>query len=270
MENNFWTARMQLLETGVFIDPMTPADQIQGLINQLHPVKTGLELIRIGGAADGGYLVPNDMAHIGSCFSPGVDQIAHFEKDMLAYGVKSHLADYSVEKVPGGIQVASFTKKFLGAVNDDMFMTLDAWVKAAPEYHGVEDLVLQMDIEGGEYETFLSTSDEVLRRFRWMVVEFHNVESWGQRHYFDLVKATFKKVLKHFHVVHNHPNNACGTVNLAGVVSPRVFELTFVRKDRATADGFVSSLPHVLDRPNIPQTPDLTLPPNWFGEVSHA
>lgn len=254
-----------MLETGVFVDPMTPTDQIQALIKQLHPVRTQVDLLRVGGLADGGYLVPNDMKNIATCFSPGVDQIAHFEKDMLGYGVMSHLADYSVTNVPGDLPVASFTKKFLGAVNDDMFMTLDAWVKASSEYHSAEDLVLQMDIEGGEFETFLSTSEEVLRRFRWMAVEFHNVESWGQRHYFELVKATFKRLLKHFVIIHNHPNNACGLINLGGVIAPRVFELTFLRKDRAVVDGFVNTMPHSLDRPNIPQLPDLVLPDNWFG-----
>jgi hypothetical protein len=40
-----------------------------GLIN---PVITVKELIRIGGDADGGYLVPNDLEDLSGCFSPGL------------------------------------------------------------------------------------------------------------------------------------------------------------------------------------------------------
>ena len=40
-----------------------------------------------------------------------------------------------------------------------------------------------MDIEGGEYETILTTPAEILNRFRIMIIEIHDVESWSHPYF---------------------------------------------------------------------------------------
>jgi hypothetical protein len=47
---------------------------------------------------------------------------------------------------------------------------------------------------------------------------------------------------------------------------PRVFELTLLRKDRSEALGFVETLPHPLDAPNVTDKPVLELPKEWYGD----
>jgi hypothetical protein len=94
-------------------------NQLNDLLVSLYPVKTNFELVRIGGNNDGGYLIPNDLEGITACFSPGVDVTASFEKDLLERGIKSHLADASVDGPPNGLEVASFTKKYLDGVNTE-------------------------------------------------------------------------------------------------------------------------------------------------------
>jgi len=46
----------------------------------LRPYTTDKELIRLGAEKDGGYLIPNDLAGIEACFSPGVGNEFNFEK----------------------------------------------------------------------------------------------------------------------------------------------------------------------------------------------
>ena len=123
-----------------------------------------------------------------------------------------------------------------------------------------------MDIEGGEYLSLLGVSEEVLKRFRIIVVEIHDVESWGDPRFFQMVSTFFEKITRHFWVIHNHPNNCCGLVSLGGFLAPRVFELTFLRKDRAEPLGYCELFPHPLDQPNLAHKPDLVLPPQWFGD----
>ena len=143
-------------------------------------------------------------------------------------------------------------------------MTLDTWIEHTPGLEKDGDLLLQMDIEGAEYSSLLSLSPKNLKRFRILIIEFHNIESWGDPAFFKIVTATFKKLLTYFMVVHNHPNNCCGLVNLGGVLAPRVFELTLIRRDRSGSLGRCESFPHELDRPNLLERPDLVLPANWF------
>ncbi|MDD5028435.1 MAG: FkbM family methyltransferase [Rhodoferax sp.] len=254
-----------LSRRSVYIERAVEPQNIINLVQRLRPVKTRFDLIRVGGSADGGYLLPDDLADIEVCFSPGVAGTATFEMDLLKNrGINSHLADFSVAGPPAGFQPASFTKKFIGTVNDEMFITLDQWVGDQMENVPGKDLLLQMDIEGWEYPTLLSTTVETLKRFRIIVLELHDIESWGHPHFFRIADALFAKLLTHFHVVHNHPNNFCGTINLGGFEAPRVIEITLLRKDRSEVRGFCTEFPHHLDVPNVEKYKDIPLPKDWY------
>ena len=235
------------------------------LLHALKPVKTKYDLIRVGGAHDGGYLLPDDLSGISICFSPGVAETATFEKDLLARGIRSHLADASVDSVPDDLPVLSFEKKFLGVTNDGDYMTLEFWVRnKAPE----GDLLLQMDIEGAEYQTIIATPLDILRRFRIIVIEIHHVESWFNNPIaWETMQDFFSKLLADFRVVHLHPNNNCPFIEADGILLPTVFEMTLLRKDRAIPEGYCDTFPHPLDQPNVLDKPDRPLPVSLYGEA---
>lgn len=254
--------RYDLMSRGIFIDPMIDISRIAKLVKNIRPLSIEHELIRIGSDNDGGYLVPNDLNSLKACFSPGVDNTASFEQDLWSRQIGSHLADYSVENVPAGTIAKSFIRKFLGANTKDEYISLDDWVNNFEPNASEDDLILQMDIEGSEYETLLACSQKTLDKFRIMVIEFHSIETWGQSDFFKIVEATFNKLLLNHAIVHLHPNNATGTVNMNGFNSPRVFEVTLIKKSRITIKGY-ANLPHPLDRPNLDYLPPLNLPEEW-------
>jgi hypothetical protein len=240
-------------------------DQLKELIKALRPVKTKFELIRIGGANDGGYLIPNDLEGITACFSPGVADTASFEADLCKRGIGSHLADGSVDCAPSGFTPLGFTKKYLDGYDDENNITLRTWMHNQAEYHFHEEFILQMDIEGGEYTTIIATPQDTLRRFRIICIEIHDTDAWFNSIAWNTVSTFFAKLTEDFYVVHNHPNNNCGSVTAGGFLLPRVFELTLLRKDRSDALGFVEDLPHPLDARNILDMPELKLPKEWYG-----
>jgi len=255
----------ELLRQGIYVENMTQVGKLRNLAQRLSPVKTKFELIRVGGENDGGYLLPDDLAEIDVCFSPGVDYNASFEHDLFQKtGILSHLADFSVDGPPGVLKHKSFTKKFLGCTENDKTITLDSWVNIKENIHSSNDFILQMDIEGAEYATLLNTSLEVLHKFRIIVLEIHNTHAWGQMHFFNIAENLFDKLLEFYYVVHNHPNNNDGLIDLGGFSVPRTFELTLLRKDRSCPYGFCSKFPHPLDRRNVLHCDDLTLPQGWF------
>jgi hypothetical protein len=240
-------------------------EEIQKLIDSLRPVQTKFDLIRVGGDNDGGYLIPNDLAGVSACFSPGVADTVSFEVNLCKRGIGSHLADASVDGAPKGFTPLSFTKKYLGGYNDNTHMTLDYWVNSkAPGPWPTGDLLLQMDIEGGEYTTILTTSRGTLNRFRIIAIEIHNVQTWFNPLAWEVVKAFFEKLLEDFHVVHNHPNNNCPFIEADGILMPTVFELTLLRKDRTIALDYCDQFPHPLDQPNVLDKPDRPLPEGWY------
>ena len=64
-------------------------------------------------------------------------------------------------------------------------------MKSQAEYPQGQDFLLQMDIEGGEYLSLLATPQELLRRFRIIVLEVHYVECWAHPLFFNTVEAMF-------------------------------------------------------------------------------
>lgn len=243
---------------------ITDKNEILALMKSLYPLKTEYPLIRLGPVGDGGYLVPDDLTGIEACYSPGVSAVSGFEKDCAKRGMEVFLADRSVEGPAECDEKFHFEKKFLGATVDQDFMTIDDWVNTHST--GERDLLLQMDIEGYEYEVFLSMSDHLLKRFRIMVVEFHTLNHLWNKPYFAILSRVFKKILQNHDCVHIHPNNVCGQETSEGLKIPQMMEMTFLRRDRVKKSNFATVFPHPLDADNVDKK-TLVLPPCWFSEL---
>jgi hypothetical protein len=248
--------------SGYAVGTYPPPERISSFLKDLHPVRTSTPLIRLGSEVDGGYLVPDDLDGVVACFSPGVDVIASFEQAIADRGIPCFLADASVEKAPIEHPQFVFDRKFLGVWNDETTITLDTWVKhyAPPE----GDLILQMDIEGAEWPVLLNVSDETLARFRIIVLEVHAVQKMLEQEMLPIMSAALGRLTRSFHVVHNHPNNCYGSLQMGWLEVPRLLELTFLRKDRANATGYETQFPHPLDRTNVPGRADVVLPKGWY------
>ena len=247
---------------GFSLSRSTETGTVRSFIEQLHPVITSKDLIRLGAQGDGGYLAPDDLEGIVACFSPGVDKVATFESDIISRGIPCYLADASVTGPPISNPLIHFDKLFLGVVDDSITITIDKWVKAHAPLQG--DLLLQMDIEGAEYPVLLNASDELLQRFRVIVLELHDLEHLIDPVGFKFISSTLSRLLAYFHVVHLHPNNLAPPLHAAGLTIPRLLEITLLRKDRLPRIGYAHSFPHPLDSRNLTDRPDLPLPAQWY------
>lgn len=243
---------------------MTDRRDLQSLLKKLYPLSTNKELIRLGPKGDGGYLVPNDLVGIQACFSPGVSFESGFEKDCADLGMKVFLADKSVDGPTVKNELFHFTKKFVGVTSNDNFMTIDDWVASSlQEKHS--DLLLQIDIEGYEYEVFLSASNALMKRFRIIAAEFHALNMLWSRPFFSLAGRAFEKILQTHSCVHIHPNNIQLPLQINGLDIPQMMEFTFLRKDRIENHSYQNNFPNPLDYDNTDYNPPLTLPKCWYG-----
>ena len=240
----------------------TDRHELLSLMQRLSPTPTDKQLVRLGPKGDGGYLVPDDLKGIEACFSPGVSTNSGFEKDCADLGMKVYLADHSVDHPAEPHDRFHFTKKHIGATTSDAFMTLDDWV-AGSLPGSQEDLMLQIDIEGHEYETFLSISHNLLRRFRIIVAEFHRLDDLWSGPFFQIASRAFDKILQTHTCIHIHPNNHHNPLNREGLTIPPLMEFTFLRKDRITQSSTCLRFPHPLDADNT-SNPALPLPACWY------
>jgi len=243
-------------------EPPKLSPALRDLIARLRPVPCGHDLIRIGGDRDGGYLVPDDLEGVEACFSPGVGRVASFEEDLFRRGIPSHMIDGSVDEPPFLGPGSSFERLFLSSRDAAGRITLVRWMRRhRPRPEGY--LLLQMDIEGGEYEAMPSFDPADLARFRIVVVEFHRLHLLADPFLFRILAPSFEKLLDGFAVVHLHPNNNRPTTSFGDIDFPRAMEFTFLRRDRVRPGGEPPTIPHPLDRDCVPAKPPVPLPEAW-------
>ena len=226
---------------------------------------------------DGSYLVPDDFDGILSCISPGVSTYKRFEDELLdGYGICSYLVDYSVDKheieTPFKEGKQFFKKLRLDLKDSAKSVTLQGLVDESDVGHGIGDKILQMDIEGGEWKVLDDAKEELLLRFRIIVIEFHGLREILLSK--ESLEARVLEKLRRTHaVVHLHPNNysIAYREDTTGRNLPNVMEVTYLRNDRfsltpscprANAHSFLD-FPHPLDVQNTLDKEPLHLNKAW-------
>ena len=260
-----YNTREIIFKSHFWIEKLRPKTEVQEFLKQFREHYISCDLVRVGGDGDGGYLLPKVLDKISYCFSPGVDNKVNFEKELYEkFNIKSFMADASV-KAPLLDSNFEFIPKFLGSNSRNNFITLSTWLRQS-NLGNDTNLLLQMDIEGGEYEVLIYEDSHTLASFSTMVIEFHYLQKLFERDFLKMVTAIFEKIYKNFSICHVHPNNCCGIASLDGVEIPRVIEVTFIRND--LLDNFSNKnsvmLPHPLDSKNVAENVDISMPIEWW------
>jgi len=226
----------------------TPA-QRQAIYDMLQPVairNCGLE--RFGEARDGGYLMCADLLdRVEVAYSYGIGGYDKWGCDVSTrQDVVVHQYDcFELTEPPCRTGRAVFHAECIGPARSReegrLFDTLVDHLEANGD--ASKRLVLKMDVEGAEWEAFLSTPDDVLSQIDQLVVEFHWFET-------DTSLAVVERLTRYFEVVHVHYNNfSC----LSGLdpFPAWAYEVTFVNKELAVVDPSGSVEPeHPLDARN--------------------
>lgn len=231
--------------------PSVPLEKFSTFVQSIAPVNNGHSLIKVGPASDGSYLLPDDLIGIGINISPGVGETFQFENALLEeYGIPSIMLDASVDMPLNLPDEIEFVDKFLiPQSNSDAGVSISELVSIATSRFGRDvDFMLQMDIEGAEYEILNYMKPEDLLRFRILAIEFHDMELWIQNTFYSrTLLPVFNKLLEHFDVVYSRANNSSHTFRYKGFFIPSALELTFHRKDRLVSENGYRQMPSIVD-----------------------
>lgn len=121
------------------------------------------------------------------------------------------MADGSVAGPPVSHERFRFVPKFVGPCDDATTIRLETMVRQLPDDG---DLILKMDIEGGEYHALLDAAPETLTRFRMMLIAFHGLGGRLNPPASDLLFATFEQLLETQVVRDSMPQLARSSVRL--------------------------------------------------------
>lgn len=230
------------------------------LLKQLQPIKlSNCELRRFGEANDGGYLLcGNLLGGVKAGYSYGISGYDGWGCEISRHlRVKVHEYDCFDLNVPacrGGATV--FHGECVGAAasTDKDGRTFDS-----PEHQlakngdGSNHVVMKMDVEGAEWDTFLASPDSLFDRIDQLAVELHGS---GEERF---VRAV-EKLKRFFYVANLHFNNYSCDEKYAPFPS-WAYEVLFVNKRLATVDpSGAPATPSVLNAPNKPDVADCQTP----------
>lgn len=245
-----------LTSIGLTYSRQSSAIKIHDLFRKLWPIDAGISLKQCGD-----YLVPENIGDIDILFSPGVGLSSEFELQFANKNIPCYMADASVDHPFINHANFHFTKKYVGPKTEGQFISLEEWIDK--NYPQGKNAVLQMDIEGSEYQSVLSLSRDTLLKFKMIVMEIHYLNFLTSQEGLALGSAFFNHLLRDFSVVHFHANNYLRPVKFKGLKFPQDIEITLIRNDLIKNPTPVKHLPHPLDIKNNPKKSDHILHKNF-------
>jgi hypothetical protein len=244
-------------------EPFAVVQQRQALFDMLQPVAlTNCQLERFGEPHDGGYLMcGNLLRDVQSGYSYGIGGYDKWGCDISrTLDVTVHQYDCFSTRQPAcfGGETVFHAECVGGATSSDEGRLFDTIANQfAKNGDSSKRIVLKIDVEGAEWDSFLAVPDATLEQIDQLAVEFHWVEDeqfrWVQD---EKHLRAVRRLTRFFHVGHIHFNNASCIGDLAPFPTS-AYEVLFVNKRLAAIDpsGRVDR-PHALDARNNPSLPD--------------
>jgi hypothetical protein len=235
------------------------AEQVRSrLFAELQPIAlANCELRRFGEPHDGGYVMcANLLGAARAGYSYGISGYDQWGCDVSRrFDVAVHQYDcFDLDRpaCPDGNTV--FHEECVGPAAAEVagrrFDTLERQMEKNGD--GASRVVVKMDVEGAEWDTFLESPDAVLDRIDQLSVEFHGS---GHERYL----AAVLKLKRFFHVANLHFNNYSCQDGLAPFPS-WAYEVLFVSRRLGVPAASGPAGGHRLDTPNDPGVNDCQVP----------
>lgn len=207
----------------------------------------GVEFVRMGGRGDGGYVMP-DPGENGVAYSLGIADAVSWDLDMAARGFEVWQYDGSVDAPPVLHPAFHFEKSFIGGTGalPEGWRSLENILRENG-HAGRDDLVLQIDIEGSEWDVFTALGEAGLRSFRQIIVELHLPVH--DLMLLPLRNAVLRLLNLTHQAVHVHVNNGAPVLELGKETLWTVIEVTYLRRDAHQFSPSPFSYPLELDAP---------------------
>jgi hypothetical protein len=246
--------RAQARDRGIRPVDMRPR---HALMEALQPVAlANCRLERFGEAHDGGYLMCGNLLRgVESGYSFGIAGYDKWGCDISTkLSVKVHQYDCFDTTRPAcpdgdtifhaecvGDTTRTIEGRFFDTIENQLARNGDAGKR----------IVLKIDVEGAEWDSFIRVPDEVLSRIDQLAVEFHRIRDEDDKYL-----LVVERLKRFFHVAHLHFNNhSC--IDHVDPLPAWAYEVLFVNKRIAKADpSRMAGGLHPLDAPNDPSKAD--------------
>ena len=233
--------------------------------------------VRVGRDFDGGYVMLDNFhkENVDAAYSFGINNDVSWDEAVAGRGIDVFMFDHTIEGLPKHHPRFHYFKTGVaGRRKGEQTKTLSELL-ADNNHATCNNLLMKMDIEGGEWDVFDETPSDVIGRFSQIVLELHELSpDTCDRDYLSKVNV-LKKINQTHQCVHVHANTYCLQANarcvqadtsfvpvwIGDLVLPPMLEVTYVRradvKDKLVANTRL--FPTRIDQPTFEGLPDLYL-----------
>jgi len=168
--------------------------------------------------------------------------------------------DHSIEKLP------FYNKKFhwkkIGLTEKKNYSNNMKTFKELLQENGhtnEKNMILKIDIDGGEWNIFSDIDNEILLQFKYIVVEFHFNDLCISQY-----QKVFKKLNKNHQIFHLHCNNYDSIIKFDGYYICKALEISYIIKENNSFIKFNDFFPVTnLDYKNCKKKMDI----NFFLNI---
>ena len=240
-------------------EPSNPADErLLTFARAIRPMTSPeLDLIRVGGPTDGGYVMAAPLAASGA-ISIGVGSDVSWDQDIGARGIPVAMFDHTIRKSPAPVPGGTFYRIGIGPVDLDKTLPLDQLLARAG-FAGQDDLLLKMDVEGAEWAALTQSGPPDLQPFTQMVLELHGIAGLKDEGSAAPIRDAIQHLTETHVPVHVHANNYDELVRFGNWWFPNAIELSLVRTEILTDARPAVTMRTDLDAPCDPRVTEIDL-----------
>ena len=187
----------------------------------------GRNLTLVGPKKDGGYVLLDDFENIRIAYSFGIFNDTSFDFSLAEKKIDIYMYDHTISSLP--CNNSKFHWKKIGLSgnkkkNNNLKTLKELLIENG--HINEKNMILKIDVENSEWEAISDISDDILKKFKYIIIEYH---FWKDKmpYYYSILK----KLLNNHQIIYTHCNG-CGEVRVYGNnVICSALEVTYVIKD---------------------------------------
>ena len=153
----------------------------------------GKERILIGYKKDGSYVLLNDFKDIRIAYSLGIYYNIQFDQALADRGIDVYMYDHTIKKLP--YNNPKFHWEKLGITGkykeNAQLKTLEHLIEKNG-HTSEKNMILKIDIENNEWDSLKDVQENVLKQFKYIVIEYHFCETNKVELYYNIIKKFHK------------------------------------------------------------------------------
>ena len=240
-------------------EPETTSDErLLAFATRIRPMTgSNLELIRVGGPTDGGYVMAKPLTGSGA-LSIGVGADVSWDQEIAARGIPVAMFDHTIRKLPAPVPNSMFHRIGVGSTETRNLKPLEQLISLAG-WAGRDDLLLKMDVEGAEWSVMTQPRPVNLEPFTQIVIELHGLGGLRDERTATTVLGVVELLCACHIPIHVHANNYDELVRFGSWWFPNAIEVSFIRQDLLPNAKPAHELRADLDAPCDPRVTEIDL-----------